>query len=39
MTDADKLLLVPLFSAPSETNNLVTESGDAITFGGVSILV
>lgn len=39
MTDADELLLVPLFSAPAETSNLVTESGDAITFGGVSILV
>lgn len=40
ITDAGKLLLVPLFSSmPAETNYLVTEDGDAITFGGVRILV
>lgn len=39
MTDAGKLLLVPLLSIPSETNYLVDEHGDAITFGGASILV
>lgn len=39
MTGEGKLLLVPLFSAPDETNYLVTECGSAITFGGVKILV
>ena len=39
ITDAGKLLLVPLLSIPEETNYLVTEHGDAITFGGVRILV
>lgn len=39
VTDAGKLLLVPLLSIPDETNYLVTEHGDAITFGGVRILV
>ena len=39
ITDAGMLLLVPLLSAPEETNLLVTECGDAITFGGVRILV
>lgn len=39
ITDEGKLLLVPLLSAPEETNYLVTEFGDAITFGGVRILV
>lgn len=39
ITDEGKLLLVPLLSIPEETNYLVTESGDAITFGGVRILV
>lgn len=38
ITDENKLLLVSLFSAPEETNYLVTEDGDAITFGGVRIL-
>lgn len=39
VTDDGKLLLVPLLSAPTETNYLVTEYGDPITFGGVRILV
>ena len=39
ITDAGKLLLVPLLSMPAETNYLITECGDAITFGGVRILV
>ena len=39
ITDVGKLLLVPLLSIPEETNYLVTEHGDAITFGGVRILV
>ena len=39
-TNEGKLLLVPLFgSMPAETNYLVTEDGDAITFGGVRITV
>ncbi len=39
ITNAGKLLLVPLNSAPAETSYLVTEHGEAITFGGVRILV
>ena len=39
ITDAGELLLVPLLSMPAETNYLITEYGDAITFGGVRILV
>lgn len=39
VSDAGKLLLVPLLSIPAETNYLVTEYGDAITFGGVRVLV
>ena len=40
ITREDKLLLVPLVgSMPPETNYLVTEDGDAITFGGDRILV
>lgn len=39
ITDEGKLLLVPLNSAPAETNYLVTESGAAITLGGVCLLV
>ena len=39
ISDEGKLLLVPLLSIPEETNYLVTEYGDAITFGGVRILV
>lgn len=39
ITDANTLYLVPLLSAPPETNYLVDEHGDAITFGGDRILV
>lgn len=39
ITDAGKLRLVPLISFPPDTDYLVTEHGDAITFGGVRILV
>lgn len=40
LTAEGKLLLVPLFaSLPPETNYLVTQDGNAITFGGVRILV
>ena len=39
ITDVGKLLLVPLLSAPTETNYLVTEHGVPIAFGGVKILV
>lgn len=39
MSDAGKLRLIPLLSFPAETNYLVTEHGDAITFGGDRILV
>lgn len=39
ITDEGKLLLIPLLSMPTETNYLITESGNAITFGGVRILV
>lgn len=40
ITAEGKLLLVPLFdSMPTETNYLVTEDGDPITFGGTRILV
>lgn len=39
VTDAGKLLLIPLWSAPAETSYLVTEIGNAITIGGVKILV
>lgn len=39
-TGDGKLLLVPLFSSmPQETNYLVTETGNAITFGGTRIIV
>lgn len=39
ITNAGKLLLVPVFgSMPEETNLLVTEDGDAITLGDVRIL-
>lgn len=34
-----KLRLIPLLSFPEESNLLVTERGDAITIGGVRILV
>lgn len=39
ITDEGNLLLVPLLSMPEETNYLITEHGDEITFGGVRILV
>lgn len=39
ITDEGKLLLVWLNSMPAETNYLITETGSAITFGGVRILV
>lgn len=39
ITDAGGLLLIPLNSAPAETNYLVTEYGYAITFGGTRILL
>lgn len=39
ITDEGKLYLVPLLSAPPETNYLVDEYGDAIMFGGDRILV
>lgn len=39
ITDEGKLLLVGLNSMPEETNYLLTETGSAITFGGVRILV
>lgn len=39
ITGEGKLLLVPLLSIPPETNYLVTEHGDAITLGGVKLLV
>lgn len=39
ITDEGKLLLVKYGDIPTETNYLVDESGDSITFGGVRILV
>lgn len=39
ITDEGKLLLVSLNSMPAETHYLITETGRAITFGGVRILV
>lgn len=39
MTGEGKLLLVPLLSVPAETHYLVTQAGDAITVGGVRLLV
>ena len=39
MSDAGKLLLLRFGDVPPETNYLVTEFGDAITIGGVRILV
>lgn len=39
ISDEGKLWLVNLLSIPPETHYLVTEHGDAITFGGVRILV
>lgn len=39
ITAESKLLLVPLFGMPAETYYLVSENGDAITFGGVRITI
>ena len=39
MTEVGKLRLVPLISAPKETNHLVNERGAAIVIGGVLISV
>lgn len=39
ISDLGELWLIPLLSAPEETNYLVTETGNAITIGGVRILV
>lgn len=39
MSDAGQLLLVPLCSAPPETNHLVNERGAAIVLGGVVLHV
>ena len=39
MSDEGKLRLVSLLELPPETNYLITENADAITFGGVRILV
>ena len=39
ITDEGKLLLVGLNSMPEETNYLIDETGNAITFGGVRILI
>lgn len=39
ITGPGMLYLVPLLSAPKESNYLVTSRGSAITFGGVRILV
>lgn len=37
VTAENKLLLIPLFSAPNETDYIVDEHGDAILIGGVRI--
>ena len=39
ITDAGQLRLVTFGEIPPETNYLITEQGDAITFGGVRIIV
>lgn len=39
MTDTGQLRLVTVSEIPPETNYLITEYGDAITLGGVRILV
>lgn len=39
VTGEGKLLLVPLYGMPPETNYLVNERGRAITFAGVKIIV
>lgn len=39
ISDEGKLRLVPLISFPPETNYLVEEHGDSITFGGTRIMI
>ena len=39
ITDAGQLRLVTFGEIPPETNYLISEQGDAITFGGVRIIV
>ena len=39
ISDDGKLLLVGLNSVPAQTNYLITNTGDAILFGGTRILV
>lgn len=39
VTDTGKLRLIPLISAPAETNYLVAQHGEAILFGGTKILL
>lgn len=39
ITDANKLRLIGLCEIPEETSYLIDDHGDAITFGGVRILV
>lgn len=39
MSDSGELRLVSLSELPPETNHLITKTGEAITFGGVRILV
>lgn len=39
MSDIGELRFLPLNDLPEETNLLVTEHGDVITFGGVGIIV
>lgn len=39
MSDNNELLLVSFTDIPAETSYLISEDGDAITFGGVRILV
>ena len=39
MSDTGELRFIPLNDLPEETNLLVTEYGDVITFGGVGIVI
>jgi len=39
MSDTGKLRLVTITELPPETNYLIDQTGDAITFGGDRILV
>ena len=39
ISDNGELLLVGLNSVPAQTNYLITNTGDAILFGGTRILV